>query len=252
MKIKTNDLVHSCMRSKIAYMDHSKISSIFRKPRFYDGSLNKRDAQGYLIYNNRRIYVTYRGTCTPYDMIDNMDIRRKRIFGNIIVHQGYYEQFMSIEEDITNDIREISEEYPVSELIFAGHSLGSHNATICSAYYGDLFKNRYKITCHTFGSTPVGNSDFVNWFTSNVDENVRVETEEDIVPYIPIHSDFHHVPNGIKINQSGKILYEYQIKPYSYIEILQRIIEKDGWQKINNDHSCENYINSLFAISKIL
>lgn len=277
---QTSDLVFSCIRSKIAYMElreiicsfenknnmmscdgqnkcntfirksvQKRIDKINNKPIFYDGfSKNKRDAQGYIVWDDDRIYITYRGTCSPRDVIDNLDMRRKKLYKNITVHQGYYEQFMSIEEDITRDIKHISKHYPIKELVFGGHSLASAVSTISSPYYGQLFKSKFKITSHTCGGGAVGNIDFVNWFCTNVDENFRIETKEDVVPYISFYRDFYHVPNGLKISKDGRIETQYEIKPYSYLKILKLICCERGWDQIYKDHSCDNYIDSLFAM----
>jgi predicted lipase len=275
---QASDLVFSCIRSKLAYAESydiihafenkkqilnlfntcnsdiqkdvlNRIDKIQHKPLFYDGSSNStRDAQGYIIWDDKRLFVTYRGTCCTKDILDNIDIRRKKIFKNIIVHQGYYEQFMSIEEDITRDIKLISDNFNIQELVFGGHSLASAISNISSPYYGQMFKNRFKITSHTCGGAAVGNIDFINWFCSNVDENIRIETEGDIVPYIPFHNDFYHVPNGIKISKTGEMQTQYEIKPYSYLKLLSILLNKQKWHEIYEDHSCENYISSLFAI----
>ena len=277
---QTSDLVFSCIRSRVAYQDpvdivksfenkrnlvtlcdtekacnlivrsevQKRIDRIVHKPLFYDGRIKKRDAQGFMLWDNNRIYVTFRGTADIFDVFDNIDIRRKTIFKNIKVHMGYYEQFASIEEDITRDMKHIMRQYPIKELVFAGHSMASACATICSPYYGEMFKGRYKITTHTLGGAAVGNVDFVSWFCSNVDDNVRIEAEGDIVPYIPIYKDFYHVPNGIKLSKDGKLETQYEVKPYSYFKIMGTILKKDGWKMVNEDHSCENYISSLFAI----
>jgi hypothetical protein len=225
-------------------------------PIFYDGlksNKNKRDAQGYIIWDKETIYVSYRGTCDPMDILDNIDIRQKTLFKNIKVHSGFYEQFDSIEPFITSDIKNISKEYPsIKQLVFTGHSLGGSVTSIASPYYGQMFKDRFKIVSHTLGSAPCGNIDFVNWFNSNVDENVRLETEGDIVPYIQIHDDFYHVPNGILIKKDGTLVDQYEIKPYNYFKLASMLINKKTWEQINLDHSCEAYISRLFALDEMI
>ena len=276
---KASELIFSCMRSKLAYLSptelkvsmkskktwectSAKCNPILKKdvdnmfntirhdPIFYDGlqSSKKRDAQGFTIWNNNTIYVSYRGTCDIMDVFDNIDIRHTRIYKNIKVHKGFFDQFSSIEESITKDIKMISKEYQIERLVFTGHSLGGSLTSIASAYYGQMFKDRFKIVAHTLGCAPCGNIDFVNWFTSKVDENVRLETEGDIVPYIQIHDDFYHVPNGILMKKDGTFVDQYEIKAYNYFKLASMLINKKTWEQINRDHSCEAYISRLFAL----
>lgn len=278
---KTSELVFSCMRSKISYGSHREIAAFFKDtdpffeeacspswkcnpmtkralrekvkkitcdPIFYDGKSNRRDAQGFIVWDPHTIYVSYRGTLEPWDVLDNIDIRHKSLQNNIKVHRGFFEQFESIEEAITRDIKRISREYPIDNLVFTGHSLGGSVATISSPFYGQLFRRKFKITTQTLGSAPCGNAEFINWFVSNVDENVRLETEGDIVPYVPIHDKFYHVPNGMLLKCDGTLEDRYEIKPYDYFTLLCMIFKKEQWLKIYEDHSCENYIQRLFAL----
>lgn len=276
---KASELIFSCMRSKLAYMSPKELGAslknkntwectsavcnpvlkrdvdrmfgtIRHEPIFYDGldGNKKRDAQGFTIWNDNTIYVSYRGTCDIMDVLDNIDIRHTRIHKNIRVHKGFFEQFSSIEEGITRDIKRISAEYPIERLVFTGHSLGTSLATISAPYYGAMFKDRFRIISHSLAGAPCGNIDFVNWFSSNVDENVRLEAEGDIVPYIPIHDNFYHVPNGILMKRDGSFVDQYDIKPYSYVKILAMLLNRKGWEQINYDHSCENYITKLFSV----
>jgi hypothetical protein len=228
---------------EVAREVHKRLDSIKCTPISYDG-ISHTDAQGFLIWDDHKIYVSYRGTATLSDIIDNIDIRRQKIYKSIIVHKGYFDKFMSMEEDITKDIKHIMKQYPITELVFTGHSMAASIASISSPYYGDMFKN-LKITTHTLGSAPAGNIEFINWFSSNVDESVRIETEGDIVPYIPIHKDFIHIPNGIKIDNQGTVEVNYEIRPYEYSTILCLILK--DWDRIYRDHSCETYISNLFA-----
>lgn len=287
-KFRTSDLLFSCVRSKIAYSTPSEITNIFKNKNtilssscnsstncnlrirtevqdminrmhtpilFYDGRCNEKqnkDAQGYCIWDNHTIYINYRGTADMRDVYDNIDIRHHTIDKNIKVHKGFYNQFMSIEQNITDDIRHISREYPIKNLVFTGHSLGGSLATMSSPFYGQYFKEKFKIITYTLGSATVGNIDFVNWFSSNVDRNIRIETEGDIVPYIEIHPLFYHVPNGILMKKDGTIEDQYDIKSYNYCKLIKLIIDKENFENIIRDHSCETYISKLFSLQEVV
>ena len=204
---KVQELLFSLFRSKIAYENETQIKNIIAKkdlhvfsqnliscnkdirgrmdklvtsivddmknsqPIFYDGNHNeenKRDSQGYLLWKNNTIYVSFRGTYNFNDIYDVINIRPKKFIKNAYVHTGFAEQFMSIEHKITNDIKSISKSFPIERLVFTGHSMGGSIAAIASAYYGTLFDNLY-ITGQLFGTPLTGNTEFVKWFTNSVD-----------------------------------------------------------------------------------
>ncbi len=245
---KVHDLVFSCLRSRISYESQDKIKLIFKdkkstimphkidpilntiidEPIFYDGNNNnikKRDSQGYAIWKENTIYFSFRGTSEVKDITDVVDIRSKNLGNNIIVHTGFYEQFMAIENQITQDCTNLLNSYPIERIIFAGHSMGGSIATIASLFYARKFNDKH-VTCHTFGTPKTGNIGFVEAFKEYVDESKRVEVEEDIIPTLPINKIFLHVPDRILIKSKNTNIFN----------------------KIKNiavNHSCENYIAGL-------
>jgi hypothetical protein len=242
---KIKDAILSCKRSKDAYLDHKAITKHYKHAKFYEG--RKHDAQGFLFYDKQRIYVTYRGTMDLMDTKDIIDIRHQSIFShNIKVHKGFHSQFFAIEEDITSDIKDIIKSYPVKELVFAGHSMGGSCAVISSPYYATLLKNKYSIKTFTFGTVSIGNKDFVKWFTDNVNEHYRIENKNDLIPYIPVHQSFCHIPNGIIIDDNGNITQRSETLTLSYKDLLFTLInEKENITKFHIDHSCDKYQSNL-------
>lgn len=292
---KVQEMVFSCLRSKVAYENPREIKDIFRKhgnrdifscklmscnieiqkkienvvdtiindmhtpicdelvPKFYDGSGNKekkRDAQGYMIWKSNTIYITFRGTKDICDVIDVMDIRPKKLLKNIMIHNGFYEQFFSIEDAITKDIKEIINLFPIERIIFSGHSMGGGVAAIAAAYYASMFKMMH-ITCHTFGIPLIGNNEFVKWFDEGVDECIRLEIEEDIVPFIPINSTFKHIPDGVRLKRNGSVDNMYDIESLSYADVIKRLIKKEEINELTINHSCEKYIERLLSLKNI-
>jgi len=295
-KYKLDEIVFSCLRSKIAYEKDIKIKNIFMKngcrdifncnqikcdsefnskidtvvnkivedmnsPIFYNTNnlyskdLYSKDSQGYIIWKSNTIYLTFRGSKNINDLINTVNIKPKKInftdFNNnneIYIHNGFYNKFFSIESKITQDIKEIINNYPIQRIIFSGHSLGGSLAAIAAAYYGCMFKSIF-ITCHTFGIPLIGNEGFINWFTNNVDESKRIETEEDIVPLIPINNNFKHIPNGIMLKKDGNINNDfYEIKKINYKDFFYKIINSED---IVFNHSCEKYIERLLLFKNL-
>lgn len=283
---KVQEMVFSCLRSKVAYENPTNIKSIFKKkgnrdifscqlmscntdiqkkidtivddmhtePIFYDGNNNnnnKRDSQAYLIYKSNTIYISFRGTSNIGDIYDVIDFRPRKIMKNIMVHNGFYEQFFSIESQITNDIKDIIKSHNIERIIFTGHSLGASICSIAAAYYASMFSHLY-ITCHTFAMPRTGNDKFVEWFKQGVDECTRIEIHEDIIPIIQINKDFIHIPNGVKLTKCGSIDDKlYEIGKLGYSDILFKIIKKNEFQIITKYHSMEIHIERLLSLKYI-
>jgi predicted lipase len=292
---KVQEMVFSCLRSKIAYENPSEIKNIFKKngnrdifscklmscnneiksrvdkvvdniiddmhspilnelvPKFYDGNDNKekrKDSQGYMIWKSNTIYITFRGTKDIHDVIDAIDIRPKKLMRDIYVHTGFSEQFFSIEPKITQDIKDVMLSFPIERIIFTGHSMGGGMAAIAAAYYASMFKYIH-ITCHTFGIPLIGNNEFVKWFERGVDECIRLEIEEDLVPYVPINETFKHIPDGVRLKKSGSIDNFYEIEPLNYANFINKILKKEEMRDIVLNHSCERYIERLLSLKHI-
>ncbi len=288
---KVQELLFSLFRSKISYENENHIRNIIAKkdlnifsptlmscnqdirnrmeklvnsvvddmqnaqPIFYDGLLNdtnKHDSQGYLIWKNNTIYLSFRGTNDLHDIFDVINIKPKKIIKDAYVHSGFAEQFLSIEQNITNDIKNIAKNYPIERLVFTGHSMGGSIASIAASYYGSLFDNLY-ITCHTFGTPLTGNDGFIKWFTNSVDECTRLELEHDIVPLIPINKEFKHIPNGVRLKEGGLIENCYDVIPLSYFNILYKLCKNrhDEIDHILFNHSCEQYTENLLSIKHV-
>jgi hypothetical protein len=236
-----NKIILSCKKCRIAYEDPNIIKSKYSNVRIYN-------RKAFLTYN-KNLYLTFCGTKDVQDIIDNIDIRHRTIIhDNIKVHKGFHDQFFSIEDQITEDIKTILSDNNIKDIIISGHSAGGMNAQIAAPYYGELLKRN--VTCITYGTVTCGNKGFIDWFTKNIKKNYRFETEGDILPYIPVYSNFHHVPNGIRLLKNGLIETEYDIKPYSYLELLQIILDKEKLINIYDDHSCDNYYNHLINLDK--
>lgn len=250
MSIKFDDMIRSCRRSKLAYTDNINIRNLFKNSKFYNG--NKHDAQAFLHYSNNKIYTTFRGTMGINDWKDVIDIRHEKMFANNIkVHKGLHSQFFSIEEQITDDINAINKSYQVDELVFEGHSSAGSLALLASPFYDIMFnKNtfnnkKFKIKTFTFGSVSAGNYDFVKLFMNHVDEYYRIENYKDIVPRIPIHESFYHIPNPIILYDDGHISKKNELEFMNYKDILFIILKEGDVAQLKLDHSCDVYQKNI-------
>lgn len=268
------DLLFSGIRSLIAYEKPNRMKEFFFNkklykyykldkfneledirldPIFYNGPKirkNRKDVQGSMILQNDTLFVTFRGSNDIQDLLYCTDIRREHIGDGIYIHKGYYDQFMSIERYITSDILKLISEHDIKKIVFAGHSLGGALAKIAAPHFSYLLGSKKYIACHTFGTTTVGNDKFVEWFVNNVNEHYRVEFEDDIIPLIPIHESYQHIPNVIKLSDSS-IDTEDSYK-YDCIHFLKTFFSNDNYIKMVDNHSCKKYIDILYVIYKYL
>lgn len=213
-------------------------------PWFYDGQ-PETDAQAFLWIsdpNKRVVYVAFRGTEDKSDALADLDVRRIQFqnMSNVKVHNGFYQQYVSIQPQIMQSLRSLSSDYDT--IVTCGHSLGGALATIAAADFAMQLPDKV-VKCHTCGSPRVGNGDFVNMFNSYVSENWRIYNADDPVPMIPMSHRFVHVRGGVCINDAGRFHVTkndvpWFVRPFvhlSYFDILKPIC----------DHDCKLYISRL-------
>jgi hypothetical protein len=266
------DLLFSCLRSLIAYENPQRMKDVFMNqklykyyrldkfndledirldPIFYNGPKirkNRKDVQGSMILQESNLYITFRGSNDIQDLLYCTDIRRENIGDGMYIHKGYYDQFMSIERHITSDIMKLSNEYEIKKITFAGHSLGGQLASIAAPHYSELFSGKKHICCHTFGATAVGNDKFVEWFVKRVNEHVRVELDVDLIPKIPIHESYQHLPNLIRL--SDEYIDTEDTYVYDCVRFLKSLFSEDNLVNLVDNHACKRYIDILYTIYK--
>jgi predicted lipase len=143
-------------------------------------------------------FVSFRGTSTWMDVIHDLDTRPVPADArpDITVHAGFRYKFFSIKNALEEVLMENLADFDT--LVLTGHSLGGALATIAAPFLSDMFPAK-TVKCISFGSPRVGNENFVKWFQSTVDSNVRIVNEHDPVPHLPLGSAYHHVSDGICI-----------------------------------------------------
>tara|TARA_Y100000389_G_scaffold186336_1_gene206593 strand:- start:51 stop:773 length:723 start_codon:yes stop_codon:yes gene_type:complete len=165
------------------------------------------DAQCYIMNSDKTIYICFRGTSSFKDAITDLKTFQKTfIRDGVKVHRGFYKQFSSIEEQITNYIKSIID-YDVKlwKFCFIGHSLGGGLATLASVYY----KNKYSyfdIECITFGSPRVGNKKFASLYKEYVHSSYRIVNHKDPIQYVPMSPLYTHVDDSYCIKDDELVL----------------------------------------------
>lgn len=283
---KVQEMIFSCLRSKLAYENGNKIKDVFKTngdrdilsydlinckdvirnkventiaevikdmnqtPIFYDGltSPPKRDAQGFMLWKKNTVYLSFRGLHDMLDIVDAFNTKPRKFKNDVAIHSGFYAQFMSLKNNITSDMDNIIDSYPIERIVLTGHSMGGAIACIAAPYFSERYENMH-ITCHTFGMPMLGNSEFVKWFVNGVDECVRLELEEDIVPKLPVNPEFCHIPNGVRLKKSGSVENFYKDEVIS----CNAVIEKMIWDNdaVHDNHTCETHIERLLSLKQI-
>jgi hypothetical protein len=209
----------ACKHSMLAYSEPSRIHKLARSVdrkldviTTYDGvDRSGRDAQAYMMLKGREVVVAFRGTLNAMDMIDAMDVRQTDMHILIPyaqrrskVHRGFYDQFTSIEPDITQDLKKIVGLGGVDCIRFTGHSMGAAIAALAAGHYSEGrggIDGNIGIACDAFGSPQFADRAFAARF-DRVD-HISVHMEHDIVPMIPIQPNFAYMPSTVELTSDG-------------------------------------------------
>lgn len=199
------------------------------------------DAQCYIMNSQNTIYVCFRGTSTIKDAITDLCVMRKKfISNNIYVHKGFYNQFMSIKNNIENKISNIikNNNTSIKKICFTGHSLGGGLATLGSLY----FKNKYNyldVECFTFGSPRVGNTAFIKSFNEKIKTSYRISHNNDPIQYVPMSPLYHHIHYSLCIMNNNEFVYKKPVKGYyRFFNTLKNL----NYSNIVEPHHIKNYI----------
>lgn len=238
------------MLSRLAYTPHDKIDKACQElalnpPVMYIES-ECVDAQAYVWKIDKDVFVAYRGTESMKDAAADLDVRYIHLKDGICVHRGFYNQLMSIKDQLLVTLSDPDILSPDDALIFCGHSLGGALATLSGPLIAEaLDKSQCPATicCFTFGCPRVGNGRFVEWFDDWVTRNLRVTNEQDPVPMIPISNRYEHVHDGICMRDDGRVEAVRADIPW-YLRPLYSISTLDFFRPIK-DHECNLYIQRI-------
>lgn len=262
-------LLQAASRSKMAYYPPETVQQMWEKtPDVYKNEFEKwiypqlketkdppvfitsppssgEDAQAYVWKaTDGTLYLVFRGTSSKQDALADLDVRTIALKNGARVHIGFYEQFLSVEPLITEQIEKSLPE--VKALNVAGHSLGSALSQIAAAHYGEKYPS-IDVSCYTFGCPRTGDVEFTRWFRRHVKNHVRVANENDPVPMIPQRPVWCHTNNtGVIINDSCDIRVQEKDIPW-YMRIFASLTKIDFLAPIQ-DHDCDLYISRLSQI----
>jgi predicted lipase len=246
-RLEYDELILSSIRAKLCYSSKEEIiqmmGDVKNKPLLQTvlGNISIspisftsvfEDVNAFLWIESDVLYLSYRGTSSVQDALGDMNALPIQIKDNIYIHEGFYEQFKSIEYLVTKEILK----YPnIKTIQICGHSLGGAVAQIAAAFYGEKFHLK-TVICHTIGCPRTGNDGFVEWFSKNVKKNTRIVNKRDIVTMVPQSPIWlHTMDKCIVIDNNCNVDLYLKEKPWylrffssiSYIDLILPIKDHD-------------------------
>lgn len=163
------------------------------------------DTKVYLIVENDTVYITGPGSESYTDWLLDFQIWRTKVsyFDNSLVHAGFMKIYESIKKLLHQKLVAIfTLNTNIQNIVCTGHSLFGAVSTIIAADCANKYDNKH-ITCVTFGSPRVGNTNFAKFFNSNVDVSFRCVFAKDPITFSPVPLRFKHVHGSVYCNEKS-------------------------------------------------
>lgn len=151
------------------------------------------------LFNDRTLFVVFRGTASLTDAFINSQLYRSEVFTRMgKVHGGFFLRMRGMKEQIDNII--VSKTLSFDRIVFAGHSLGGAVAVLAALQYAHS-RAATRIEVVTFGSPKVGNLTFGKYFNFYIKSHTRVVVHDDPVVKLPPRIlGYEHAPGGCVVN----------------------------------------------------
>lgn len=205
-----SDLYNIVINNNVYYIEECKTKCI----------LFKQGAIIYIVFNTTLDY--------------NTEKKLTKIYKNIKVHKGVFEQFAKIEMLLYKNILKLIDNKTL-HICVCGYSVSGTLSSIASAFIADKYKNIYNVSCITFAAPKPGNIYFKKYFNTYVNISYRLDTEDTNNYY---HTVYRHISNTILIDKN----YLIEIKKEAYIRKWSDFFCKE---KSYNPKSIDIYVEYL-------
>ena len=265
----------SAARSKIAYLSYEEVKSLWTasasgpdgptasnkdtitsyifegvnsEPKYYHDATSGVDAYSWL--QGRTLHFVFRGTSSLTDAKIDIEQQRTNLLPDntsILVHSGFCKQLLAIQTQMLMEIEQLSS--MIDAVHFSGHSLGGAVATLAAGALSYACKEMHdcRVICHTVGSPRVGNKEFVSWWSSRVDESLRVQNFKDPIPLFPLNCLYTHIHGALMINDDGTAKIIENDAPWYYR--LMRLPYEIYCRNPFANHACDLYIERLLKLA---
>lgn len=226
------------------------INNLVKHPLLYRDNFLIKDKSvdihyGIFIFKDK-IIISYQGTYDLNQVIADLDIKQIKInddYPDILVHEGFYNAFLSSKHIIEKYITEYIKKYPNNKIYITGHSLGAAVATLSLVYIKEKYKTD-NVFCISFGCPKIGNIDFVDYVDKKIENNIQFINNEDIVPTLPPLPNYKLL-KPIYIIKNGMITKDDKSKRYKDM-FFDFIFSIFNYNKCPVEmHHCDNYLKDL-------
>lgn len=240
-----NKILQSCVRSKGIYLKNQGNENMM---------VNR--------YNNT-LYVCFKGCSSVGDFLNSIDIRNCKIHGETVgIHNGFCEKYKSMQHTILFEVlNELCGEYPITDVVFTGHSAGGSIAQIVSLFMAEELAD-IKTHCYTIGTPKTGDVFFKQALEDELDKDklLRLETHNDLICLLPMQSTFQHA-GDVLIMKDGDIFNATPDEAFftnyytDYVDLIRDmtqsgLLSKKKVHSMIGYHSCESYLSNYRSILK--
>jgi ankyrin repeat protein len=189
------------------------------------------DIQAFLIADDRRIVLSFRGTTTLTNWhLHNLRIQPTEVEGKK-VHSGFWQGLIMMQPYIRKAIQKNEDR----EIYITGHSLGGALALLAAHDLIGYLNNRgSNIFLCTFGQPSCAEKAFVEEIAQKLKAYKRFENYLDPVPYLP--NNFGHAGELQWFNAQGKICKEQEKK--------QEFDRLEREENLTEFHKMVNYLSN--------
>jgi hypothetical protein len=225
------------------------------------------DIQCGIIISYNKIIIVFKGTDSLIDCYYDLKFIKRNIdLNDIQIHKGFFDQLISIYDELIDNINKLLTINPSYMIYITGHSAGGAQGTIFAYLLSKKYLNKI-IKLITFGCPKVGNYE---WFEDfNTMKNIiyyRISNEGDIITKIPNYNYYHVGINIHLTHQNVHILKNNICCSKEYCEkeccinydsgsenecILSNIISKINYLNIFN-HNINNYLINIINKQEII
>jgi hypothetical protein len=158
--------------------------------------------------NSNSLSIVFKGTDSLINCYyDLLFLKRHIDLKNVQIHNGFFDQIISIYDELINKIKNILLLYKKLSIFITGHSAGAGQGTIFAYLLSKIYTSKI-IKLITFGGPKIGNFYWYEEF--NKIKNIihyRITNEGDIITKIP-NLDYYHV--GINIHLTTYNVHVYK------------------------------------------
>lgn len=137
---------------------------------------------------NELVVLAFRGSASKQNWQEDIKMTRDPTpwCKDCHVHHGFWESWMEIKENVTQNVIKAIELYPNYRFVVVGHSLGAALATIAAT---DIRRESEWLMEHTelfsYGSPRIGNNNAVIYMSDQSTLSYRITASKDPIPRLP-------------------------------------------------------------------